>query len=105
MRIGELADRTGISTPLLRYYEEQGLLAPERGSNGYRDYGDAQLDRVAQIRGLLDGGLPGRILQQVLPCLANPCTLHVSDVTPEMLAALERERDRMDSRIRCLARN
>lgn len=105
MRIGELSTRTHVSTRLLRYYEEQGLLAPERGANGYREYGDAQVDRVAQIRGLLDAGLPVRIIQQVLPCLDNPCTIHVSDATPEMIATLERERDRMDARIRCLARN
>src|SRR6185437_13711646 len=105
MRIGELSTRTRVSTRLLRYYEEQGLLAPERGPNGYRDYGDAQVDRVAQIRGLLDAGLPVRIIQQVLPCLDNPCTIHVSAATPEMIATLEHERDRMDARIRCLARN
>ena len=105
MRIGELSTRTRVSTRLLRYYEEQGLLAPERGPNGYREYGDAQVDRVAQIRGLLDAGLPVRIIQQVLPCLDNPCTIHVSDATPEMIATLEHERDRMDARIQCLARN
>src|SRR5262249_6103672 len=105
MRIGELATRTHVSTRLLRYYEEQGLLAPERGPNGYRDYGDAQVDRVAQIRGLLDAGLPVRIIQQVLPCLDNRCTIRVWAATPEMIATLEQERDGMDARIRCLARN
>lgn len=105
MRIGELAGRTGVPTRLLRYYEEQELLTPDRAANGYRDYTESLVDRVTQIRGLLDAGLPTKIIKQILPCLDNPCTIHVTDVTPELVATLEHERDQMDSRIRCLARN
>ncbi|WP_440590039.1 MerR family DNA-binding transcriptional regulator [Mycolicibacterium hodleri] len=36
MKIGELAERTGASRRLLRYYEEQGLITPSRAVNGYR---------------------------------------------------------------------
>lgn len=105
MRIGELAERTGVSTRLLRYYEEQGLLTPQRAANGYRHYDEQQVDRVVQIRGLLDAGLPTKIIQQVLPCLDDPYSIHVSDPGPELIAALEREHERIDARIRCLARN
>jgi DNA-binding transcriptional MerR regulator len=90
---------------LLRYYEEQGMIVPERKSNGYRDYDDYLVDRVLQIRGLLDAGLPTRIIKQILPCLDKPRTIHFSDATPEMIATLEHERDRMSERIRCLMRN
>ncbi|GAA3613825.1 hypothetical protein GCM10022223_32520 [Kineosporia mesophila] len=38
MRIGELADRTAVSIRSLRYYEEQGLLPPERNDGGRRTY-------------------------------------------------------------------
>ncbi len=38
MKIGELSRRTGVPTRMLRYYEEQGLLRPERADNGYRSY-------------------------------------------------------------------
>lgn len=105
MRIGELARRTGVPTRLLRYYEEQELLSPDRTPNGYRDYAESLVDRVVQIRGLLDAGLPTKIIKQILPCLDDPCTIHVSGATPELIATLERERDQMDSRIRCLTRN
>lgn len=105
MRIGELADRTGVPPRLLRYYEEQGLLTPDRAANGYRDYAESLIDRVVQIRGLLDAGLPTKIIKQVLPCLDDPCTIHVTDATPELIATLERQRDQMDTRIRCLSRN
>ncbi|MBB4932259.1 DNA-binding transcriptional MerR regulator [Lipingzhangella halophila] len=105
MRIGELAERTGTSRRLLRYYEEQGLIASERCPNGYRDYDERFVDRVIQIRGLLDAGLPTRIIKQILPCLDKPRVIHFSDATPEMIATLEQERDRMTERIRCLTQN
>jgi DNA-binding transcriptional MerR regulator len=105
VRIGELAGRTGVSPRLLRYYEEQELLVPDRAANGYRDYADALVDRVVQIRGLLDAGLPTKIIKQILPCLDDPCTIHVTDATAELIATLEREREQMDARIHCLTRN
>lgn len=105
MRIGELAERTGTPRRLLRYYEEQGLIAAARRPNGYRDYDERFVDRVAQIRGLLDAGLPTRIIKQILPCLDKPRTIYFPDATPDMIATLRHERDRMTDRIRCLTRN
>jgi DNA-binding transcriptional MerR regulator len=105
MRIGELAERTGVSRRLLRYYEEQGLLVPGRADNGYRVYGESHVDVVLQIAGLLDAGLPTRIIQQLLPCLDKPQTIYVPDVTPQMIATLRREQARLSERIECLTRN
>ncbi|WP_369142405.1 MerR family transcriptional regulator [Streptomyces sp. R44] len=105
MRIGELSERTGTPRRLLRYYEEQALIVADRLPNGYRVYDESNVDRVLQIRGLLDAGLPTRIIKQILPCLNKPRMIHFPDATPEMLATLEDERDRMTDRIRCLTRN
>lgn len=88
MRIGELAERTNVPTRLLRYYEEQGLLTPDRAATGYRDYAESLVDRVVQIRGLLDAGPLTKIIKQILPCLDNPYTIHVTDATPELIAAM-----------------
>jgi MerR family copper efflux transcriptional regulator len=38
MKIGEVAQRAGVSTSRLRFYEAKGLLPAGRGTNGYRDY-------------------------------------------------------------------
>jgi DNA-binding transcriptional MerR regulator len=104
MRIGELSERTGASRRVLRYYEEQGLITSQRRANGYRDYDEAYVDRVRQIRGLLEAGLPTRVIKQILPCLTTR-TIHVADPTPETLGILQREHDRMGERIECLSRN
>jgi DNA-binding transcriptional MerR regulator len=87
------------------YYETEGLIIPSRAANGYREYDDYLVDRVIQIRGLLDAGLPTRIIKQILPCLDKPRTIHFADATPEMLTTLEHERDRMTDRIQFLTRN
>ncbi|GAA5065584.1 DNA-binding transcriptional MerR regulator [Thermocatellispora tengchongensis] len=105
MRIGELSRRTGVPARLLRYYEQQGLITPRRTGNGYRDYDEPLVERVQQIRGLLDAGLPTRVIRQILPCLDDPPTIVICDATPETVALLEQERRRMDARIACLTRN
>lgn len=51
MRIGELADRAGVSTKAIRYYEDLGVIpAPERMANGYRDYDDKAVDRLQFVK-------------------------------------------------------
>ncbi|WP_433546902.1 MerR family transcriptional regulator [Streptomyces sp. CA-294286] len=105
MRIGELSERTNTPRRMLRYYEDQGLIAARRAANGYREYDERFVDRVVQIRGLLDAGLPTRIIKQILPCLDKPRTIHFPDATPEMLSTLEAELERMTARVECLTRN
>ncbi|MFJ5049476.1 MerR family transcriptional regulator [Streptomyces sp. NPDC088719] len=105
MQIGELSQRTDTPVRMLRYYEEQELIESERLPNGYRHYEDYVVDRVRQVRGLLDVGLPTRIIKQILPCLDSPQAIHLPYVTPDMIATLERERDRMAEKIACLTKN
>lgn len=49
LTIGELAERSGVATSALRFYEERGLLAAERTGAGHRRYPRAVLRRVAFI--------------------------------------------------------
>lgn len=51
MRIGEAADRAGMSPKTIRYYESIGLIPEaERTTAGYRDYDPADIDRLIFIR-------------------------------------------------------
>jgi DNA-binding transcriptional MerR regulator len=105
MRIGELSQRTGATRRLLRYYEDQGLIAPTRSGNGYREYDERHVDRVVQIRALLDVGLPTRVIKTLLPCLDTPRSIRLPNPTAETIATLERERDKMTARIESLRSN
>lgn len=105
MRIGELARRSGVPARMLRYYEEQGLITPNRLANGYRDYDDYLIERVGKIRGLIESGIPTRIIAGILPCLNQSQTIVVADPDPELRELLVRERDRMTRKIDFLAQN
>ncbi|OII38069.1 MerR family transcriptional regulator [Curtobacterium sp. MMLR14_010] len=51
MHIGELAERTGLSTRTVRHYDDVGLLHPTgRTEGGFRLYSDDDLQRLLVIR-------------------------------------------------------
>ena len=53
MQIKELSARTGLQDKTIRFYEEVGVLpAPERLPNGYRNYGQADVERIRFVAGL-----------------------------------------------------
>ena len=49
MRINEVVKLTGVSARTLQYYDEIGLLIPEKLNNGYRDYSDENLEKLQKI--------------------------------------------------------
>jgi DNA-binding transcriptional MerR regulator len=105
MRIGELAKETGVPARMLRYYEEQGLMSPRRLDNGYRTYDEYLVERVKKIRGLVDSGVPTRIISDILPCLDKPQTIVVQNPEPGLRELLTTERDRMTEKIDFLIQN
>lgn len=104
MKIGEVAERTGVAPRLIRYYEQQGLLSAERGPNGYRRYSDADVERVGRIAGLVQAGIPTRLAKVLLEtedarARDEPtCPLEVAEQLVQELTALEQ-------RIACLSRS
>ena len=50
MNIGQASERSGLPAKTIRYYEEIGLIRPDRALNGYRDYGDADIHRLAFLQ-------------------------------------------------------
>jgi Cu(I)-responsive transcriptional regulator len=50
MNIGAAARQSELPPKTIRYYEEIGLVAPDRAYNGYRDYGDADIHKLRFIQ-------------------------------------------------------
>ncbi|TDU89977.1 MerR family transcriptional regulator [Kribbella voronezhensis] len=96
MKIGAAAKASGVSARSLRYYEDEGLIVPGRFSNGYRDYCQSTIDRVAVIRSLLESGLPVRLVRELLPHLG------AGSVCSEFVDEVEQYRDRLARRVAVL---
>jgi MerR family transcriptional regulator, repressor of the yfmOP operon len=56
LRIGEVAERVGVTTRTIRYYEERGLLGRESGraKGAHRLYGEADVVRLQELIRLRD---------------------------------------------------
>jgi DNA-binding transcriptional MerR regulator len=104
IRIGELAERTGVSVRSLRYYEDQGLLVPTRTSGGHRTYPPSAADRVIRIQELYAAGLNSAKIREILPCMRDADGGPSEQATPLLAATLAAERDRIDRQVRELQR-
>ncbi len=116
VRIGELADRSSVSTATVRYYEEIGLIdPPPRTTSGYRDYGEDTSSTLGFIRAAQSAGLSLEEIRTILEISkdgAAPCG-HVAELIDTKvetiaarIAALEvakTELEELSARARALA--
>ncbi len=92
MRIGELAERAGVSTKTIRYYESIGLLPePARTGGGYRTYDVAGLERLAFVRDAQNSGLSLAEIASVLELKESGATScqHTRSLLNRHIAELE----------------
>ena len=47
MNISDVAEASGLPAKTIRYYEEIGFVRPARGRNGYRDFGENDVHKLA----------------------------------------------------------
>jgi DNA-binding transcriptional MerR regulator len=74
MKIGELAQRSGLVPSRIRFYEAQGLLrAVSRRANGYRDYPPEALRTLGIITCAQQTGFSLNEIRQLLPADASHC--------------------------------
>ena len=109
--IGQLAERAGLATSALRYYEDQGLITALRSSGGQRLYPREVLRRVAFIRAAQNVGLSLDDIRQALASLPEGRTPTQADWTrlsrrwkpllEARIAALCTLRDQLDACIGC----
>ncbi|GMA28756.1 MerR family transcriptional regulator [Arenivirga flava] len=103
MRIGELATLSGVSVRALRYYEEQGLLAPARSASGQRIFGEGDRAEVLRIRALLAAGFCSSVIRGLLPAYRDGGTERIRSAIAAARARLETERRAIDAELDALA--
>jgi MerR family mercuric resistance operon transcriptional regulator len=100
MRIGQLAETTGISRDTIRYYEKIGLLpAPRRRESGYREYPDEAGNRIRVIRNAVQLGFPLKEIAKVLNVRdagGAPCR-QVRDYTQGLVAEIEQKIEQLQT--------
>lgn len=90
--IGDLAERTGLTVPTIRYYESIGLLkAAPRTATGYRRYADAAVEELRFIKKAQSLGFSLEEIGEILTLSRagdTPCS-HVLDLSRRHLRAVE----------------
>ena len=91
--IGELSQRTGVSTQTIRYYERIGLLPePKRAGNHYRMYDDSDVERLLFVNRARQLDFALADIAEILAFRDRhepPCQ-YVMDVMAQQIAEIER---------------
>lgn len=109
--IGTLARRTGLAPSAIRYYEDEGLVHPERTAAGQRRFLRADIRRLSFVMIAQKLGFPLariRTLLEDLPDRRTPNARDWAKISTEMrteldarIAELEALRDTLDGCIGC----
>ena len=109
LRIGELAERAGVTPETVRYYEGRGLLRPpERDASRYRRYTAATLDELRFIREAQTLGFSLEEIGRMLDLLregSTPCPPVMEivqsrlEVIDDLIASLTEARARLASAV------
>jgi MerR family copper efflux transcriptional regulator len=95
LSIGEVAQRTGASVRSIRHYDEHGLLAVVRASNGYRMFPETTVTQVRQIQRMIATGFSIDDIRGFPDCMlliegARSCE-QITDVQRQRLEAIDRQ--------------
>lgn len=95
LTIGEVSQRTGASVRSIRHYDEHGLLASVRASNGYRMFPDKAVTQVRQIQRMIATGFTIDDILGFPDCMlliegARSCD-QITDVQRRRLETIDRQ--------------
>ncbi|HET7479311.1 MAG TPA: MerR family transcriptional regulator [Rubrobacteraceae bacterium] len=65
-RVGEVAERLGVSPRTIKYYEEIGLVEPARSQGGFRLYGEREVERLERILRMKGMGYSLAAIREIL---------------------------------------
>ncbi len=81
MRIGELAEKSGLTRDTIRFYERNGLITSSAGAsetNNYRDYAEDNLVWLQFLTGARDAGLSVADLRDIVAAQDGRCDRDVA---------------------------
>ncbi|MGI6080775.1 MAG: MerR family transcriptional regulator [Candidatus Avilachnospira sp.] len=91
--IGEVAELLGVSRDTLRIYEEEGLVAPMRGENGYRLYSDEDICGLISIKFHRLNDVPTKEIRNIIDPSSDKADSmgHIRDIILRRIEAEEAE--------------
>ena len=95
MNIKDIEAQSGMTRANIRFYEQEGLLHPQRQDNGYRDYSEADLQTLHRIHLLRTLGLSLdeiRALQKDEASLGNLLTQRAAALEQQSAETQQRAR-------------
>ena len=90
MKIKQVEELVGITSKNIRFYEDQGLLTPERAENGYREYHEQNIEALKKIKLLRKLGISVEEIRAVLNHSRS-----LEDCLEKHLAVLEKEQENL----------
>jgi DNA-binding transcriptional MerR regulator len=101
MKIGELAQLSGLTASRIRFYEAQGLIQQvQRSANGYRRYAPQVLQTLQIIQCAQQAGFSLEELKQLLPDTVTGAFKH-----DELMVGLQRKIEQIEAMQRHLAQS
>ena len=88
MKIKQAEELVGITSKNIRFYEEQGLLFPERAENGYREYRQQDIETLKKIKLLRKFGVSVEEIKAVLEGKQK-----LADALSNQMEAFEKEKE------------
>ena len=93
MNIGAAAEASGLPPKTIRYYEEIGLISPDRRQNAYRDYSDEHIHKLRFIQRARSLGFSVEDCRQLLSLYEDKsrASSNVKELAQEHLDEIERK--------------
>ncbi len=93
MKINEVDEVVGIGKKAIRFYEQEGLISPNRNpQNGYRDYNEENIQQLLRIKLLRKLGFPINEIRKM-----QLGQLTISDGMERHVISLQREKKNLES--------
>lgn len=100
MKIGELANRSGLAASRIRFYESRGLISAQRQANGYRRYPEQAVQTLGIISCAQQAGFSLEEIRRLLPDANAEGWAH-----DQLLSSLQRKVGEIEAMQQRLAQN